>query len=250
LLFASTVSPAHATFIDFRGRSGNLNIASAVGLAVTLTRNVTGAFVSTASRFGIDTNGPDDVADLIDGGSGTAEQLTLQFRVDVYLESVVLSEFGASDAGTLTIKGASVVTLANGVNDMGLQFAARSSAHVIAWTGANTVGDGRGFSVDGIHVQPVVPFNADLDGNRDIDGNDFLVWQRGVGTSPATNLGNANGDSVIDFYDLQTWTTQYGQPPPANVAVPEPMGLASCICPLLFAGRFLPRRRSHRLHGS
>jgi hypothetical protein len=246
-VFSFAASYAHATFIDFRGRSTSLNVASAGGIAVTLTRNVTGTFVSTATRFGIDASSPNDVPDLVDGGSGTAERLTLQFQVDVYVASIVISEFGASDAGTFTIKGASPAILANGVNDLALEFAARSSAHIVAWTGANSSGDDRGFSVDGIHVQPAVPFNADFDGDAQIDGNDLLAWQRGIGKAPATNPGNANGDNVIDHLDLQVWSTQFGQPASAGIVVPEPVDLAWSACILLLVGRLVQRPLSHRL---
>jgi len=57
---------------------------------------------------------------------------------------------------------------------------------------------------------PVGP-SADFDGDNDVDGNDFLVWQRGFGTTY-----NAN--------DLTNWQSEFGATPSGAIAnaVPEP----------------------------
>lgn len=59
------------------------------------------------------------------------------------------------------------------------------------------------------------PPSADFDGDGDIDGNDFLKWQRGESPNPFTSA------------DLELWQEQYDTPPPfaAVVAVPEPVSL-------------------------
>lgn len=54
---------------------------------------------------------------------------------------------------------------------------------------------------------------ADFDGDLDVDGADFLVWQRGLGSSgPAAtkNLGNADGDDDVDGADLAAWKAAFG----------------------------------------
>ena len=54
---------------------------------------------------------------------------------------------------------------------------------------------------------------ADFDGDLDVDGADFLVWQRGLGGSgPAAtkNLGNADGDDDVDAVDLAAWKAAFG----------------------------------------
>lgn len=65
--------------------------------------------------------------------------------------------------------------------------------------------------------------DADFDGDGDVDGADFLTWQRGLGTAGGQSQGNANGDSIIDGADLAIWRSQFG---PAAVAaagaIPEP----------------------------
>jgi hypothetical protein len=83
--------------------------------------------------------------------------------------------------------------------------------------------------------------DADFDGDGDVDGRDFLTWQRGFGLTEQQNnsLGDANGDGDIDAADLAVWQTQYGQPSElaTQTAVPEPtslvllatLGLGSCF---------------------
>jgi hypothetical protein len=79
--------------------------------------------------------------------------------------------------------------------------------------------------------------DADFDNDGDVDGSDFLTWQRGLGTaSGATNLqGDANGDGAINGADLTVWRGQFGAPAvPVAGAVPEPhsfvlMSAAACL---------------------
>jgi hypothetical protein len=72
--------------------------------------------------------------------------------------------------------------------------------------------------------------DADFDNDGDVDGRDFLVWQRGVGTnSGATNSqGDANGDGAVNGADLALWRSRFGTTAvQATVgAVPEPASLA------------------------
>ena len=76
------------------------------------------------------------------------------------------------------------------------------------------------------------PPSADFDGDGDIDGQDFLKWQRGESTNP------------LSSGDLELWQEQYGTPPPlsAVVAIPEPMSLYLLIVGLTARG--LRRRRA------
>lgn len=60
-----------------------------------------------------------------------------------------------------------------------------------------------------------VPPRADFDGNGDVDGRDFLAWQRGYGkANPALSDGDANGDGAVDGSDLSLWQEQYATPAP------------------------------------
>jgi hypothetical protein len=64
--------------------------------------------------------------------------------------------------------------------------------------------------------------DADFDDDGDVDGQDFLIWQRGVGaTGTGTNMtGDANNDTNVNGDDLAVWRGQFGNP--AVAAIPEP----------------------------
>ena len=63
-------------------------------------------------------------------------------------------------------------------------------------------------------VSNVVPATGDFDGDGDVDGRDFLAWQRGYGmtTGAALANGDSNADGDVDGEDLATWQETYGQP--------------------------------------
>ncbi len=79
----------------------------------------------------------------------------------------------------------------------------------------------------------VVAEDADFDGALDVDGADFLSWQRGN--------GDANGSGTTDAVDLGIWQSQYGagSSSAAAAAVPEPSSLL-----LLLTGLLGVRRRN------
>jgi hypothetical protein len=68
-------------------------------------------------------------------------------------------------------------------------------------------------------LQAVTIASADFDEDADVDGSDFLYWQRTVGHLEG---GDANDDGIVDGADLLVWKQQF----PANSAqasvVPEP----------------------------
>ena len=70
-----------------------------------------------------------------------------------------------------------------------------------------------------------VPNDADFDDDGDVDGLDFLTWQRGYGTGSLHSDGNANGDGTIDAVDLAIWQQQYSTTLPLSTTVPEPCTL-------------------------
>lgn len=58
----------------------------------------------------------------------------------------------------------------------------------------------------------VVVNSADFDGDFDIDGADFLNWQRGFGKIDAVlQDGDADNDADVDSDDLGVWLLQFGQ---------------------------------------
>lgn len=70
---------------------------------------------------------------------------------------------------------------------------------------------------------------GDFDGDDDVDGQDFLVWQAGF---PGT----------YDAGDLADWQSNYGTEAPAAGSVPEPTTLALAACGM--AAAVLRRRRA------
>ena len=91
--------------------------------------------------------------------------------------------------------------------------------------------------------------NADFDADGDVDGADFLRWQRGFGTGTTLAQGNADGDGDVDAADLAIWKTQFGSTGLATgtaASVPEPtaIGLASLAMGLIAS---LRRRFNRRL---
>ncbi len=79
--------------------------------------------------------------------------------------------------------------------------------------GYDRVNDGR-IDIGAIEVQDATTSSADFNEDGDIDGSDFLAWQRGFGT-PAAGLadGDADGDGDVDAADLGVWGNQFGTPP-------------------------------------
>jgi hypothetical protein len=76
--------------------------------------------------------------------------------------------------------------------------------------------------------------NADFDNDGDVDGRDFLIWQRGFGVGTTPGEGDANASGSVDGIDLGIWQSQYdGSSLQASLAtVPEPSSI------VLLAGWF------------
>lgn len=75
--------------------------------------------------------------------------------------------------------------------------------------------------------------DADFDENGTVDGDEFLLWQTGFGTSQSGHLfGDADWDGDTDGDDFLIWQSQFGADDGSvKTAVPEP---ASVL--LLFIG--------------
>ena len=82
----------------------------------------------------------------------------------------------------------------------------------------------------GLGTEPLAIDDADFDNDNDVDGNDFLIWQRGLGTTTGATNGNgdANGSGAVDGADLAAWKTEFGASggSAAASAVPEPATMA------------------------
>ncbi len=92
-----------------------------------------------------------------------------------------------------------------------------------------------------------IPANADFDGDGDVDGADFLRWQRGFGLTGQTDNsnGDANGDGTVNGVDLAAWQAKYGGAPftAAISAVPEPSSVLLALFALTSCGCLRERKR-------
>jgi ELWxxDGT repeat protein len=61
-------------------------------------------------------------------------------------------------------------------------------------------------------VEPHLP--ADFNYDSQVDGSDFLIWQRGLGLNvgASRSYGSADGDGDVDSDDLAIWQSNYGEP--------------------------------------
>jgi glucose/arabinose dehydrogenase len=89
-------------------------------------------------------------------------------------------------------------------------------------------------------VTNTLPYDADFDDDGDVDGRDFLTWQRNYGsTAGYLSVGDANHDGLVDQADLSIWQDQYGGGASqivSSIAIPEPatglLLLFACACPV------------------
>jgi len=88
--------------------------------------------------------------------------------------------------------------------------------------------------------------SADFDGDGDVDGDDFLTWQRGLLAGTTLAEGDASGDLSVDGLDLEVWQQQFAAVSPtfsSSQAVPEPSTTILCLlCLLMKTGLRFPAR--------
>jgi len=158
--------------VYFRFSSNQTNTFQSLGYNLVGSGNATGAFNALGDQSGVDPL----LASLVDNGGPT-------------LTHAILSGSPAIDAGDPNFSSTP-------------NFDQRGASFL-------RVGNGR-IDIGAYEVQITAP--ADFDQDVDVDGADFLAWQRGFGTSNASpSDGDANGDQTVDAADLAVWQGQFGQ---------------------------------------
>lgn len=118
---------------------------------------------------------------------------------------------------------------------------------------ARAEGGSEAFAFDNIVINgiTILAEDADFDQDGDVDGSDFLAWQRGFGVGTTLAQGDANGDGQVDDLDLAAWQSQFGVTPliaqQAATSVPEPSSLMLALGLLLAfpaPSRFVRRTQS------
>jgi hypothetical protein len=183
-----------------------------------------------AVRFGVDTVGSDPYTNVverhIDFGTATAanvwEKSGLLWQADTWYNFRFDMDFVAKTYDFF-VNGAKV-------NSQPIQFYhtdALDAAKFFISRGTNQAGS----ILDDVRIQATDDFpanNADFDDDGDVDGADFLVWQRNVGTATGATreIGDANADGAVDAADLAAWRNMFPTAVAAAAAIPEPCSLA------------------------
>jgi hypothetical protein len=132
------------------------------------------------------------------------------------------------------------------LNSFTLAASVAGLAFHIGFDGTWPNGNNATIYIDNITLVDLFPDTGDFDGDGDVDGRDFLAWQRGFGTVGSADLadGDANGDGNVDAADLAIWQEQYGTQPELESlsSVPEPAVGGLAVILLLAAS--LKRRLS------
>ncbi len=130
-------------------------------------------------------------------------------------EQVIINDLLEAGTNTITFEtpssfGSSVVYARFRLGEFGL-----------GSTGLALVGEVEdyAFAVDPGSIPQVVIHGPDFDEDGDVDGSDFLAWQRGAGTSSnaSADQGDANSDGAVNDLDLAILQQDYGQGSPALV---------------------------------
>jgi hypothetical protein len=177
-----------------------------------------------------------DVTDL--GGSANVA-IALSGLTDAFLDASI---GGGGDSWTLQSDDVYTSDIFSSISTYTLDLVIGAGATLGDYLkGALLVGKGRRASSFDYTVSVIPEPSADFDTDGNVDGSDFLAWQRGFGTMDGAlkGQGDANDDGNVNGADLAIWQTQYGNPPPLSAAntVPEPttlvlamLGVASACC--------------------
>jgi hypothetical protein len=215
-------------------------------LTFTLTQNYGSSI--TVGRFRLSITG-DDRASFADGlnngGDVTANWITLDpatavatggATLTIQVDKSILAS-GASPATTVyTVTASTDMTNITGIRLETLEDASLPAKGPGRASNGNLVL--QEFALDAVNFPD--PPNADFDGNGTVDGDDLTRWRTNFGTGATHMEGNANDyqDADVDGADFLLWQRQLGSVPAAAAAVPEPatctlaatVAIASAAC--------------------
>ena len=94
-------------------------------------------------------------------------------------------------------------------------------------------------------VLELEPYTADFNGDGQVNGADILSWQRNLGATGVSAVGDANHDRVVNTADRTIWSQQFGTTISAAAtatAVPEPATIALAAAASIAAALAYRRR--------
>ncbi|MBA3481069.1 MAG: sulfatase-like hydrolase/transferase, partial [Pirellulales bacterium] len=263
---SSTFSTSVSLFIGQSDNSGSKGLLELVGsnAAVQLGRLDNHLGNDETIRWVADASG---VTPIAIAGSGGVERVQLQDPLEVADNS------GANGAGALSgdgvalsldlsaLSGSRTLTLINnqttqaitGFFEKGLSQDLYEEGELIAGTGFNgsvsiTYVGGTGNDVV-LNLTAGPASSADFDDDGDVDGSDFLTWQRGLGSAAP---GDADGNGIVNSLDLSIWKERFGPALESGAArlvsrVPEPgaAGLLITAGAMLWQLRWALSNNSH-----
>lgn len=207
---------------DFSGSGGVVNFNNVLDIAGNTLTIQSGAYSINHSVVATAGGMIDNAGTLGTAGSTTfGSDLTSTGTLDIDIAGTGTDEFDAFNvAGTATISGLIDTELLGdftlaGDETFTILTANTLVAGSIALTGSAASMFQLSVESNSLVLNAVMGIPGDFDGDGNVDGADFLEWQRGLGTT-------------YDANDLTDWQTNYGMSASlaTSVAVPEPTTLA------------------------
>jgi hypothetical protein len=144
---------------------------------------------------------------------------TIYFAADIKLDDVVTPQIFAELGILSPATDLGAPRLSMGVTDSAgtvpPSFFAKIGSTVLTADAAadvdNALPSGSYVRMVGKLEMNVAPFAGDYDADNDADGNDFLIWQRQLGTTrPAGTGADGSGNGIVDAADLDVWRGVFG----------------------------------------
>jgi autotransporter-associated beta strand protein len=242
--------------------TGAWNIAKSESGTWTLsnTQNYTGTTTVNAGTLALGANNvvPDASSLVLAGGKLATNGHSDTFDTLAVIGNSILDlgdgssilHFNQSDAvswsGLLTIENWSGLTSGGGTDQIfvGSSSSGLTPSQLSAITFA---GFGAGASIlsTGEIVPASVGLPGDFDGDGDVDGADFVVWQTNFPTTSGATAGDADGDDDVDGADFAVWQDSFPGSGGGASPVPEPGACLLAVMALAGLTALRSRRIAH-----